>query len=395
MYVRSRDGVEREVGRWPDGDPVEALALYTRRFEGLAVEVALLERRVRREALSPSDARAAVDTVRALVVDAQAVGDLESLIERLDLLQPVLDEQRQQRRAAKVAVQEEARAAKERLVVEAEKLATSDDWRGGVDELGRMMDAWRQLPRIDRGTDDALWRRFSSARMAYSRRRKTHLAEVHQLRDRAREVKRRLADEADQLADSTEWGPTAARFRDLMRQWKEAGSAPHRDEERLWRRFRAAQDTFFGARDAQSAKADATCAVNAESKLALLVEAERLLPASDVRAARARFREIAARWDAAGKVPRERVRELDGRMRAVEQALQAAEQEHARRDNPEARARAEAAVAQLEASLTGLRQRAAAASAAGDDRSLAEANAAIEAREVWLDQARATLSDVS
>ncbi|MDQ3105824.1 MAG: hypothetical protein M3Q87_11570, partial [Actinomycetota bacterium] len=106
VYVRSRDGVEREVGRWPDGDPVESLALYTRRFEGLAVEVALLERRVRRGALSPSDARAAVDTVRALVVDAQAVGDLESLIERLDLLQPVLDEQRQQRRAAKVAVQE-------------------------------------------------------------------------------------------------------------------------------------------------------------------------------------------------------------------------------------------------------------------------------------------------
>lgn len=395
MYVRSRAGVEREVGQWPGGDPAEALALYTRRFDGLVVEVDLLDHRVRNGTLTPDEARAAIGTVRALVVDAQAVGDLEALAERLDALEPVLAEQREQRRAAKAAAQEEGKAAKEALVVAAEKLADSEDWRHGVERLARLMEDWKRLPRIDRATDDALWRRFSTARTAYGKRRKAHLVDVHQQRERAREVKARLADEAEALADSTDWGPTAGRYRDLMRQWKDAGPAPHRDEEKLWRRFRAAQDTFFGARDADAGKAAEQFAANAEVKLGLLAEAERLVPVGDLRAARARFRELGERWDAAGKVPRERVRELEDRMRAVEQALRTAEQERARRDNPEARARAEAVVEQLESGLADLRTKADAAAANGDSRAEAETRAAIEARESWLDQARATLADVT
>ena len=393
VYVRRRDGAERAVGQWPDGDPAEALALYTRRFRGLAVEVDLLDRRVREKALSPDDAATRIGQVRDQVSDAQAVGDLESLVERLDALTSVLAEQRKQRRAARVAKQDEARSVKERLVVEVETLAGSNDWRAGADRMRALLDEWKAQPRIDKPSDDSLWRRFSAARSTYTRRRRQHFAELHDKHDLARTAKEKLAAEAETLADSTDWGATSRQFRELMQQWKAAGPAGRKDEEVLWQRFRTAQDTFFGARDADRAKTEANLAANAETKLGLLAEAEKLLPVTDPAAARTALRGLSERWEAAGQAPRDQARELEGRLRAVETAVREAEQDRWERSNPEARARAEATVAQLESKLAGLREEVAAAEAAGDEKRRARAEEAIEARTSWLEQAHKALTD--
>ncbi len=392
VYVRTASG-ERAVGQWPGADPAEALALYGRRYDGLAVEVELLERRIRGGSVPPDEARSTVATVRGQVVDAQAVGDLESLVSRLDALAPVIDAQREERKQARAEKLAAARTEKEALVAEAERLAAGSDWRAGADRMRALLEQWKSLPRLDKALDDTLWHRFSSARTAYTRGRKQHYAEQHEHRLGAKQVKQRLATEAEELAPSTEWGPTSGRFRDLMREWKAAGPAPRQDEEALWARFRAAQDTFFSARDAANAKTDAEYAANAELKRAILVDAEALLPVTDPAAARAALRDLSDRWEAAGKVPREQMKELEGRLRAVENAVKDAEQDRWARSNPEARARADAAVAQLETTLAKLRADAEAARAAGDDRRAADADQAIAAREAWLVEARRALTD--
>ena len=394
VYVRTGEG-ERAVGQWPGGDPDEALTLYIRRFEGLALEVDLLERRVRKGSMAPDEALTAVTKVREQVVGAQAVGDLDGLAARLDALTPVIDQQRARRKAARAKRLEEARGKKEALVTDAERLATSTEWRAGADRMRELMDRWKELPRLEKPVDDALWRRFSAARSTYSRRRKQHYSEQHEQRLEAARVKKLLAAEAETLAGSTEWGPTAGRFRDLMRRWKETGPAPHQEEEALWARFRGAQDTFFGARDAENARTDAEFAANAEVKRALLVEAEALLPVTDIAAARTALRELGERWEAAGKVPRDQMKELEGRLRAVETAVREAEEHRWQRSNPEARARAEATVAQLEASLQSLRADAARAEQAGNDRRLADLQQTIAARESWLVEARRAVVDFS
>ena len=180
------------------------------------------------------------------------------------------------------------------------------------------------------------------------RRRKSHFSEQHEKREGARAVKERLVKDAEALAGSTEWGPTSGEYRDLMRRWKAAGPAPRDVDEELWKRFRAAQDTFFAARDAANAAQDAEFAANAEVKETLLVEAEALVPVTDLDAAKASFREISERWDAAGKVPRERMRDLEGRIRKVEQAIRSVEDEQWRRTDPEKSARADDMVTKLE-----------------------------------------------
>jgi hypothetical protein len=394
VFVRTADG-ERPVGQYPAGTPDEALAFFTERFEALSFEVELLEQRIRSGVMSPEEALQSVKTVSAQVTDANAVGDLASLTTRLESLRPVIEGQRESRRAERVQKTAEAKVSKEKLVAEAEKIAEGSDWRAGANRLRTLLDEWKALPRIDRASDDALWRRFSGARTSYTRRRKVHFAEQNEKRDAAREVKERLAKEAESLADSTEWGPTAGRYRELMRQWKAAGPAPKDVDDELWRRFRAAQDTFFGARDATNAALDAEYAANAEVKDKLLIEAEALLPVTDLEAAKRGFREIADRWEAAGKVPRERIKELEGRMRVVEQAIRGLEDEQWRKSDPEKSARADDMVTQLEAAIAQVEADLAKARESGNDKLVKELEENLASRQSFLDMARRVSADYS
>lgn len=394
VFVRTQDG-ERQVGQMPDATPEEALAFYTKRYDDLAFEVELLEQRVKSGTLSPDEATASVRQVHGTIAGAQAVGDLAALDRRLEALSSTIEQQRERRRAERAKKVEEARGHKERIATEAERISESNDWRNGANRMRDLLEEWKALPRLDKATDDALWRRFSTARTTYTRRRKAHFAELNEKRDAARVVKERLAQEAESLADSTDWGPTSARYRDLMRQWKAAGPAPKGVDDQLWKRFRGAQDMFFGARDRANAELDAEFSANAEKKEKLLEEAEALLPVTDLRAAKEAFRDLAERWDAAGKVPRDRMRDLEGRMRRVEQAIRGVEDDQWRRTNPEARARAADTVAQLESSLADLQAKHDKAVAAGNTKKAEEHAAAIETRRAWLTEAQKALDDFS
>ncbi|MGI8434975.1 MAG: DUF349 domain-containing protein [Nocardioidaceae bacterium] len=394
VYVVTRSG-ERAVGQWPGADPTAALDFYRRRYAGLAVEVELLEKRLESGALTPEEASARVATVRSTVGEAQAVGDLDALLARLDALQPQIDQRRQARRVEKAAKVEEARAAKLQIVEEAERLAGGSDWRGGANRLRELLDGWKALPRLDKPSDEALWHRFSTARTAYTRRRKQHFAELNERRDTARLAKEKLVVEAEELSTSTEWTSTARAYRDLMTRWKAAGGA-HKDvDDALWKRFRAAQDTFFAAREAANHKTDEEYAGNAEAKRGLLVEAERLLPVRDAKTALESFRAIADRWDAAGKVPRQDMADLEGRFKQVEQTLRGTDEDRWRRSSPEARARAADTVAQLEATIASLEVDLAKAEAMGNQKAADEARSGIEARRAWLVEARKALTDFS
>jgi len=394
VYVRTADG-ERVIGQWVGGDPAEAMALYTRRYEGLEVEVALLEKRLESGTLSPDDAIKAADKVRALLTDAQAVGDLDALNRRLDALQPAIEKQRAERKAARAAKAVEAVAEKSRIADLAEEIASGNDWRAGADRLRELLEQWKALPRIDKKTDDALWHRFSSARTTYTRRRKAHFGEQSALREAAQAAKEKLIAEAEALSNSTDWGPTAGKYRELMAQWKKAGAAPRGIDDKLWKRFRAAQDTFFEARDAANAQLDAEYEVNAEKKLAILQEAEQLLPIKNLEAARKAWHDISDRWEAAGKVPRDKVKEFEGRIRKVENAIRAAGDEVWKKSNPELSARADDTVSKLQKAIDDLKAELEKAEQAGNSRKVSELKESIEARQAWLEQAQKALADFS
>ncbi|MFD9544815.1 DUF349 domain-containing protein [Streptomyces sp. NPDC060022] len=386
VYVRTAEG-EQVVGSWQAGSPEEALAYFERKYEGLVVEIGLLERRVKTTDLSAKDATAAIEHLRQQVDEHHAVGDLAALGKRLDSLVETVDSRREERKVQKAKQADEARHAKEALVVEAEELAQSEQWRSAGERLRALVDTWKGLPRLDRKSDDELWHRFSHARSAFSKRRKAHFASLDAQREEARKVKEKLVAEAESLSGSTDWGTTAARYRDLMTEWKAAGRAQRESEDDLWNRFRGAQDVFFAARSGVFAERDAEQGENLKLKEELVVEAEKLVPVTDLKAARAAFRSVNERWEAIGHVPRDARPKVEGRMHAVEKALQEAEESEWRRTNPEARARAEGLTGQLQAAVDKLRTQIDTARASGNNARADKLSRELEGRQALLDQA--------
>lgn len=393
VFVITADG-ERMVGQVPDVSPEEALAFFTRRFDALQTEVTLLEERIRRGALGPDEARKNIATVRAGIEGANAVGDLAGLLARLEALTPAIAEASEARKAQRARANEETRQAKEAMVAEAERIAEGNDWRGGVNQFRTLLDRWKQLPRIDRATDDELWRRFSAARTTYTRRRKTQCAEQNEKREQARQAKEQIIAEARELAQSTEWGPTAGAFRELMARWKAAGVALRAVDDRLWAEFRSIQDDFFHHRHQVFAEQDTEFQANLQAKVALLDAAEaEILPITDAQAARRAFRSFLSHFNEHGKVPRDSIRSVEARVRALETAVRDAEDEQWRRTDPETQKRAAGTASLLSDQINRLETDLAKAESRDDARAAAELRQSIETYRSWLDQANKTLRD--
>jgi hypothetical protein len=243
--------------------------------------------------------------------------------------------------------------------------------------------------------ETALWKRLSAARNAFNKRRKAYFAELTEERDEAKARKEQLCVEAEALADSTDWSATAAAFRELMRSWKAAGRAARADEDELWGRFKTAQDTFFRARSEVYSAKDAALREHANVKAQLLEEAGKLVPVTDVRAARAALRGIQERWEQAGPVPREAHERLESGLRRIEDAVRKAEDAQWRRSNPEALARARGTIEQIRSAIDGLEDQLAKAEAAGNPGAVQEAQEALDARRAWLEEAERTLAELT
>ena len=270
---------------------------------------------------------------------ASVLGDVDALAARLTAIVDQADASAIEDRAKRDEQRAAQTARKEALAVEAETIAAdSTQWKSAGDRLREILDEWRTITGLDRKTDDALWKRYSAARETFNRRRGSHFAELDRERVGARQAKEALCERAEALSDSTDWGPTGATFRDLLTEWKAAGRASKEVDDALWARFKGAQDKFFSARNATNAERDAEFGANADAKQALLAQAE-AIDSTDPDAARAALRAIEDKWDAIGKVPRERGAELERRLRVVEKRVR--EAATTGWTDPEAQARAD------------------------------------------------------
>ena len=373
-------GGERTVGSWQAGDPEAAFAHFGRRFDDLDTEVTLMESRLTSGTGDARKIKSAAASLAETLPTASVLGDVDALAARLT----AIIEHADSAAAAEKAKREEHRAAqtarKEALAAEAEELANnSTQWKAAGDRLREILDEWRTISGLDRKTDDALWKRYSAAREAFNRRRGSHFAELDRERAGARQAKEALCERAEALSDSTDWGPTSAAFRDLLAEWKAAGRASKDVDDALWQRFKAAQDTFFSARNAVSAERDAEFRANAEAKEKLLAEAEKI-DTSDLDSARAALRAIGDKWDRIGKVPRERGADLERRLRAIEKKIRDAPSHGV---DPEAQARAD----QFRERAEQFERQAEKAAAAGRTKDAEQARASAEQWRQWAEAA--------
>ncbi len=380
MYLVTASG-ERAVGSWQAGEPEAAFAHFGRRFDDLATEVALMESRLAGGTGDARKIRAAAAALAETLPTASVLGDTDALAGRLAAIGEhagrLVDAQRAQRDEQRA----EQRARKEALAAEAEdRAAHATQWKSAGDRMRVILEEWRTISGLDRKTDDALWKRYSAARDAFNRRRGTHFAELDRERAGARQAKETLCERAEELSASTDWAATAAKFRDLLTEWKAAGRTSKDLDDTLWHRFKAAQDTFFTARNAVSAERDAEFGANADAKERLLAEAERI-EVSKPESARAALRAITDKWDAIGQTPRDRSADLERRLKAVEKKVRDASD--AARVDPEAQARAE----QFRVRAEQFERQAEKAAAAGRAKDAEAASASARQWREWADAA--------
>ncbi|MEW1953491.1 DUF349 domain-containing protein [Terrabacter sp. NPDC080008] len=401
VFVRTRDGEEREVGSYPGASDEQALIYFARKYDELYASAVLLEQRLAQPEVPSKDVAEALKTLAAQVKEATVVGDLDALATKLDEIQSGLAAKRNVEQQHRAEARAAATAEREKIVAEAEAIAAQPEqriqWKTSGARMRELLDEWkahqRSATRLDRETESALWQRFSAARNSFDKARRSHFAGLDAQHSEAKAAKERLVAEAEKLSTSTDWAATAGAFKRLMDDWRRAGRASRSDDDKLWARFKAAQDRFFAAKDEVVAAEEEQYRGNLEVKEALLVEAEAILPVTDLEKAKAQLRVIQDKWDAAGKVPRADMERVEKAMRRVEQTVRDAEDRKWRSSNPEVAARARAMVDQLERAVADLQDDLAKAEASGNAGKVRKAREALEARQVWLDQARAGVAE--
>jgi hypothetical protein len=399
VYVITPTG-DRAVGSYPGKSPEEALAYFVKKFEMAASEVALLAARIRSGAMVPSDAHEAVNKLRTQISDLNGVGDLVNLSASLEKIPSLITEHEgayQARKAAQSAEKEarknEAAAVKEKIVAEAETLIDSVAWKVTTARLKVLLEEWKKAPRLDKKIDAALWKRFSSSRNKFDKRRRTHFASLDTEHKKVASTKEVIVKEAEALANSKDWLGTANKYKSLMDQWKASGRGKKSTDTALWTRFKSAQDTFFTAKNADMAKRKGSMVENLAKREAMIVEFEALLPITDFKSAKKKFYDLMGKWQKIGMTDRKKRSAFDARIKKVEDEISDLERNHQRKSDPSAKAQANKVVQGLAEAIENYEKQAAKAEAAGQTAKAMVAREAAAARRAWLEQAEKGLTE--
>ena len=394
-------GGEREVGQYPDADHEQALNYFAKKYLELVESADLLDERLKAGANGETIRQAAVKQREALA-DALVVGDLNALETSLTQLEERAKAAHAQQQKQHEQAREEGRQARAAIVEEAESIAGTDparvQWKNSSKRMNELFDRWKELqsttPRLPKDQDQELWGRFSKARNSFDRHRREFFNELDKRSAEGKRIKEGIVAEAESLSNSTDWRETAAKYRKLVDKWKAAPRARRKEDDALWARFRAAQDVFFNARNAQNEALDAEYQENLKVKEELLEQARALLPIEDIEATRPKLRTIQEKWEDAGRVPRADVSRMEGGLREVERALADAENDEWKRTNPETKARTSGVMAQLEDALEDLRKELEAAREKGDSKRIAQAEEALNTKQAWYDQLSKTAQEL-
>ncbi len=381
-------GVERLIGSQPELSPENALALYVKKYDDLAASVRLLEQRVKAKADAKS-INASAEKIIADLKEPMAIGDLASLRERVTAVQEGIASllaESVEKHAEEVKA---ALIAREEIVLQAEKIAAQDpqktNYKVASAKMLELFTAWQALQKssakVSKKVADDLWHRFSKARNTFDSHKRSYFSSQDALVKASKNAKSDLVAKAEALV--VKGGDAAVAYRDLLAAWKTLPKTKTKADDSLWAKFKAAGDAIYAAKTAKVESDNIAFAANLKIKLELLDEAEKI-DVSNLDSAKTAMKNIQARWEKAGKVPRDSIRKVDDRLKAVEQKIKGIEQENWRKTDPATIDRTNSVRSQLESSIAKLETELAQAQQSNDAGKIAKATEALETKKAWL-----------
>lgn len=383
------NGSERKVGQYPGVSMEEALAYFERKFVELEANVRILEQRVKGKADAASIAKAA-QKLSADLVEPAAVGNIQELRDRVTSITPSIEQMKKDKSEASDKAVAQTLITRREIAAKAQALADKDpkktQWKAASAQMNELFEKWQQsqkaAPKISRKESEPIWKSFSQARTKFETNKRAFFSALSAESKNVRAKKTALVAQAEALV--AKGADSAAEYRKLLDQWKLAGRSQGTQDDQLWDRFKAAGDSIYSVRKEVIAKESVEFKANYEAKLEIIAEAEKLDPVANLAEAKKQLLIIQTRYEKAGKVPKDKIRETDDRMRAVERKIKDAEQENWRKSDPAAIERTSGVLSQLEHSIAKLEQELERAEAEGDSAKIQQAKEALEARRSWL-----------
>lgn len=393
VFLNTEQGPVK-VGQYTVGDPQEGLAFFSKRFEDLVSEINIALTRLREGKGNADSVKSLLDRIEATLTSPNMLGNLESLRTFKVELEAVYAERKEEMAAKKAELKAAALARREEITALAESLANSTQWKATGEKFKELLDEWKKIPNADRAKEQELWKRFSHARSAFDKARRTHFSNLDQVRSEATTAKQALIKKASELAESTDWNTTANSFKKLMSEWKTLPRTAKNTEDKLWNEFKTVQDKFFEAKNAAAAVADEALGGNLKVKQELLAKAESLLPITNLDQAKAALRDIQTAWEKAGHVPRVEKDKIERRLKAVEDAIRKTAEEQWNRSKPEVKERANSLIATFTTALAKIDQQIESAKAAGKDKDVERLNASREQTASLLEAAQQSAQEL-
>ena len=383
------NGSERKVGQYPGVSMEEALAYFERKFSELEANVRILEQRVKSKADAASISKAA-QKLSADLAEPGAVGNIQELRDRVANISPSIEQMKKEKSEASEKATTQALATRRDIAAKAQELADKDpkktQWKAASAQMNELFEKWQQsqkdAPRISRKDSEPIWKLFSQARTKFEANKRAFFSALSAESKNVRAKKTVLVAQAEALV--AKGADSASEYRKLLDQWKLSGRSQGAQDDQLWDRFKTAGDSIYAVRKEVIAKESVEFKANYEAKLLIIAEAEKLDPLTNLAEAKKQLMLIQNRYEKAGKVPKDKIRETDDRMRAVEKKIKDAEQENWRKSDPAAIERTNGVLSQLEQSIAKLELDLKAAEAANDSSKIQIAKEALEARRSWL-----------
>lgn len=390
VFVRTADG-ERQVGAFPDVPAEEALAYFVRKYDDIALNVNLLERR----ATNPSataDVLKGLAAIRNAIESGVGVGDFDSLSTRVANLESKLAESKTELDEKREEAKREVASARTALVDQIEAIAVSKlenvNWKSTTAEVDALFERWQASQRsgvkISKGVADDLWKRFRNARSTIDRARRAHFATLDAETKTVKIRKEALIAQAEALVSSG-GEKSVETYRQLLESWKSAGRASKKVDDVLWSRFKKAGDSLYQAKAKVIAAEDASFGGNLDVKLEILKDGQSLLGMKDRDQARAVLTGLQRRWEAAGKVPRANVKDVEASFRKLELAVKKLDDEAWSSSDPEKVARQTTLSEAIQTKIMKLEAELATATKNGDSTLISRLTSDISTQKSWLD----------
>ena len=154
----------------------------------------------------------------------------------------------------------------------AEELTSISAWQKKSTEFSELFKVWRTVGPAAKKQNEEIWARFKGAMDAFFAKKKEFFANLKDRQSENLERKINLCIEAEALQESTEWKKATERFKRIQEEWKTIGPVPKRHADKIWKRFRAACDTFFNRKAEHFGGLKEEEAANLAAKQALIEE---------------------------------------------------------------------------------------------------------------------------